>query len=235
MIQEVSIKSIKKIMNQSKRYDIQVLNNHNFFANNILVHNSFCCIGYVPGLKNPDLFQNGDVFVASKGLGAQGLVFKNNDKNTANVYVRMYHSLIDTCNIVETFLSQDKPMYILGEIYGKGIQDLHYGLQEPHFRVFDIYIGKPGEGEYVNPGYMNVLCRKLNLDYVDSLHIGPFSRTEIDKLIVGKTITGNGSNILEGIVIKPLIERRHDEIGRVILKHISEAYLTRKGEITELT
>lgn len=33
------IKSIKKIINNSKRYDIEVEKNHNFFANNILVHN----------------------------------------------------------------------------------------------------------------------------------------------------------------------------------------------------
>lgn len=36
----VKIKSIKKIESDSKRYDIQVKDNNNFFANNILVHNS---------------------------------------------------------------------------------------------------------------------------------------------------------------------------------------------------
>ncbi len=34
------IKSIKKINCNSKRYDITVEDNHNFFANNILMHNS---------------------------------------------------------------------------------------------------------------------------------------------------------------------------------------------------
>lgn len=37
------IKSIKKINSQSKRYDIQT-ENENFFANNILVHNSLCIV-----------------------------------------------------------------------------------------------------------------------------------------------------------------------------------------------
>lgn len=36
----MKIKSIKKIKNNSKRYDIQIKNNNNFFANGILVHNS---------------------------------------------------------------------------------------------------------------------------------------------------------------------------------------------------
>ena len=35
----MKIKSIKKIENDSKKFDIEVLHNHNFFGNNILVHN----------------------------------------------------------------------------------------------------------------------------------------------------------------------------------------------------
>ena len=33
------IKSIKKIKNKSKKYDLQIKDNHNYFANDILVHN----------------------------------------------------------------------------------------------------------------------------------------------------------------------------------------------------
>ena len=33
------IKSIKKIKNKSKKYDLRIADNHNYFANNILVHN----------------------------------------------------------------------------------------------------------------------------------------------------------------------------------------------------
>lgn len=36
----LKIKSIKKINNHTKKYDITTPKNHNFFANNILVHNS---------------------------------------------------------------------------------------------------------------------------------------------------------------------------------------------------
>lgn len=40
MLKTVKIKSIKKLESQSKRYDIQTKKTNNFFANNILVHNS---------------------------------------------------------------------------------------------------------------------------------------------------------------------------------------------------
>ena len=39
----------------------------------------------------------------------------------------------------------------------------------------------------------------------------------------GKSVIGDG--IKEGIVIRPTTERYDKEIGRVILKHISEKYL----------
>src|SRR5574343_1336201 len=45
------------------------------------LHGTFCMIGYVPGLNHPEIMYEGDVFVASKGLGAKGLVFKDNEKN----------------------------------------------------------------------------------------------------------------------------------------------------------
>ena len=38
----------------------------------------------------------------------------------------------------------------------------------------------------------------------------------------------------EGIVIRPEVSRESEEIGRLILKHVSAAYLTRSGDdVTE--
>lgn len=194
------------------------------------LHGTFCQIGYVPDIQHKDLFQNGDIFVCSKGLGAQGLVFKNNEKNVGNVYVKTLHNLLTVANITEVFLSQNDNMYIMGEIYGKGVQDLTYGLETPQFRVFDIYFGKPGLGRFLNPDEMRIMAKKFNLQTVTELYAGPYDRVKIDSLANGKTITGNGTNVLEGVVIKPIHERRNDDIGRVFLKHISEQYLLRKNE-----
>lgn len=48
-----------------------------------------------------------------------------------------------------------------------------------------------------------------------------------------ESVSGTGACIREGIVIKPLVERRDETLGRVILKSVSEAYLCRKGNTTE--
>ena len=48
-----------------------------------------------------------------------------------------------------------------------------------------------------------------------------------------KTLRTNSNQIREGIVIRPLNERYEDDLGRVMLKSVSEAYKLRKGETTE--
>lgn len=55
-----TIKSIKKIKNNSKRYDIEVENVNNFYANEILIHN--CRFG---------LSAEGDFFIESSNSGPQ--------------------------------------------------------------------------------------------------------------------------------------------------------------------
>ena len=51
----------------------------------------------------------------------------------------------------------------------------------------------------------------------------------------GKTVIGNEIHIREGVVNTPLVERRDNALGRVILKSVSANYLLRKGESTEFS
>ena len=54
------------------------------------------------------------------------------------------------------------------------------------------------------------------------------------ELTDGKTTYGkNKDQIREGVVIRPLNERFVDDLGRVMLKSVSQAYKLRKGETTE--
>lgn len=207
------------------------------------LHGTFCMIGYIPGLNHPELFENGEVFTASKGLGAQGLVFKNNENNKHNVYVSNLTNLLDGVgsNIItavkrafDSVEKQHKPFYIMGEIFGGGVQDLTYGINFKNFRVFDIYVGKPGEGKYLDYANMVETCEAvLDLGMVPVLYKGPYSRAKMDELCAGNTVEGKGTHIREGIVIKPVTERKDDTIGRVFLKHINPDYLLRKGNATE--
>ena len=192
------------------------------------IHGTWCCFGYHPKFDAP--------IVTSKGLSGKGLAFKFNDANMNNLYIR---ALFDTMeggkkdNIVQRMINgigSGRPFYILGEIFGQGVQDLQYGAAKPSFRVFDIYIGHPGQGAYLDAMELATICNELEVELVPLLYVGPFSKEVMLEYTDGKeTVSGEGTNIREGIVIKPVIERSDVELGRVVLKSVSEAYLLRKG------
>jgi RNA ligase (TIGR02306 family) len=125
-------------------------------------------------------------------------------------------------------LDPETPVFLLGEIYGPGIQDLGYGAQNPELRAFDVYLGKPQQGRYLDPEEKAAFLAELGIAQVPVLYEGPWDRATADRLRDGETTLGAG-HIREGVVITPMTGRYDDRFGRVILKHVSDAYLTRKG------
>lgn len=187
------------------------------------IHGTQACLGYHPEV--------GPV-VASKGLSAQGVALKVNEENKGNVYVR--HSE-DVLQRGTRYFGTDVPFYIFGEIFGKGVQDLHYGTQQTEFRVFDIYVGEPQKGRFLDFNYLKSAVQDMGLQMVPVLYRGPFSREKLYDLTDGQeSVSGTNANIREGVVVKPTTERYSDKVGgRVILKNISEHYKLRKGDKTE--
>jgi RNA ligase (TIGR02306 family) len=195
------------------------------------LHGTWTCFGVHGELPDP--------IVTSKGISAQGLAFKINDANADNLYIR---SLVnsgdaggnDVLDRLEKFIDPATPaFYVLGETYGKGVQDLEYGLSKPHFRAFDIYVGEPGQGKYLSGLEFMELCDKAQIERVPVLYNGPFTKDTLLAVTNGKDSV-TGTHMREGVVVRPLLEERYTELlGRVILKSISEAYLLRKGNATE--
>jgi len=211
------------------------------------LHGTFCAIGYVPDLNHPEMFgANGDIIVHSKGLGGQGLAFKNNEANAGNLYVRTLRNLLANHDLEARLaevsrLGGGQPVYVMGEIFGRGVQDLHYGTKEPEFRVFEIRIGHDYlPRDQFGFGHLDSQTRyggTLGLDAVPILYHGPFDVAALEKVRDGRTMLG-GENIREGIVVRSLVEGRHDMHGRKVAKMISPDYLLRKvkgGEATEYT
>jgi len=201
------------------------------------LHGTWCCMGY-----HPDVEENAGRIVTSKGLSSRGLAFKFNEQNEKNLYVRMYNKLTNSIgqDIMERFcrldLHHDKePFYIVGEVYGKGVQDLAYAdTNEKAFRVFDIFVGEPTGGHYLATDEVKKICQTLDIEVVPELYSGPYTKETVEELTNGKeTVSGKELHMREGIVIRPSEERRDDLIGRVILKSVSDAYLLRKGKTTE--
>jgi len=191
------------------------------------LHGTFCDVAFL-SLEHPELFgQRRNIYVASKGLGAKGLVFKNNDANTGNLYVRTLRALLEAGiedKIYELFDAHDE-IHILGEIFGPGVQDLHYGLAAPEFRVFDIKVNNG----FAYPKTLDTFVHSLGLTNVPLLYEGSFDRELLLGYRDGQD-TVNGAHIREGIVIKSAREARHHIHGRKIAKFVSPDYLLRKNK-----
>lgn len=194
------------------------------------LHGTWACFGYHPDHTVP--------IVTSKGLSDKGLAFKFNDANENNLYIKTFKNPPDYDQNPDDYVTRYRrmvdaspfPFYILGEIYGRGVQDLQYDTALPRFRAFDVYIGEPGHGHYLNVEECANLCQFLNIPIVPMLYRGPFSQAVMMEHTNGKeTVSGKEACIREGLVIKPMVERRDLMLGRVILKSVSDAYLTRRG------
>ena len=205
------------------------------------LHGTWCQLGVLPAsyaTMHADCLS-----VSSKGLSSKGLAFKDNEANEKNLYMRVAKHLDIFYRVRSAFAeSATEPVFILGEIFGRGVQDMEYCASTDQddqigFRIFDIYVGVPRAGRYLNDAELDDACDRLDIPRVPILYRGPFSRDVMKEYTDGReTVSGKAKHIREGIVMKPRFERKcHDLPGdRVQLKSISEAYLLRKGG-TEFT
>ncbi|HGG58203.1 MAG TPA: RNA ligase (ATP) [Nannocystis exedens] len=200
------------------------------------IHGTWCQMGLLPeGVDAP----HGRLVVASKGLASKGLAFlPDAEDNRQNLYLRVARHLEIERRMGQVFaatLAEGTPVFVLGEVFGKGVQDLSYGAKSEQdrwlgFRIFDIYRGWPGQGEYLSDEDLEAACTMLDLDRVPVLYRGTFSYGIMQAHTDGReSVSGERLHMREGIVIRPQIERRDPLLGRVQLKNVSEKYLLRKG------
>lgn len=197
------------------------------------LHGTFAAFCYWPGLDHAEML-DGNWFAYSKGLGAQGLVFKHNEANKNNLYQR--HLVNSTIRQRITELSEmarqqgftEEPITLLGEIFGQGVQDLAYGQKAPTFRLFDVYAGVPGSGRWLTWEELKTFSTVTNIPLVPVLYEGAYDEAALVAVRDGKDSISN-SNVREGIVVKSTTNRQHDELGRVMLKMVSPDYLLRSN------
>jgi RNA ligase (TIGR02306 family) len=114
------------------------------------------------------------------------------------------------------------PGYVVfGEVYGPGVQKLAYAEEKVNLRLFDVWDGK----RYLDYDDFELFAAKIGVPVAPPLYFGPYSEETVLPLRSGKTVTGGGVHIREGIVIRPVKERWEKRVGRVILKSVSEDYL----------
>jgi len=201
------------------------------------LHGTLMCAGYDITLNSDEVFNH--TIINSKGVSERGLCFKWNEANENNLYVKTFREvLMDQWDTIIAYMKsqhQVDTFYLLGEVFGRGVQDLHYGVTgNKSLRIFDIYVGSFGSGRYLNYNELLEFGAHHEVILVPILYVGKFNWEIMDYLRDGKeTVSGKELNIREGIVVKTVVESRDDTLGRKQLKCISPDYLLRKGNTTE--
>ena len=172
----------------------------------------------------------------SKGLGAKGLVFKATPDNISrNIYLRALTNLLSNETARQEIIDNvnyiaPSKLTLIGEIYGKGVQDLTYSLDSPSFAMF----GAINDKTYMNAESFFNETPLDSIPCVPLIYQGPFGQLidNIEDYRDGKSVV-DGITLREGIVVTPQIEGRDDRFGRKALKLVSPDYLLRKGQTTE--
>ena len=127
--------------------------------------------------------------------------------------------------LVEALGAEHGQVILYGEVYGSGIQDLHYGCKGAlGFRAFDLLV----DGKYLNTESFSEVCARFGVETVPVLYRGPFTLERVRRHAGGNT-TLDASHIREGVVVKPVVERIDPKVGRVALKYIGDQYLFSKS------
>lgn len=179
------------------------------------------------------IFQEGELTSISEKIeGANGRYCWNNNKmfcgsrtnwnaeSNSNLWWNAYYH----CPQLKDFCYDNQDCVILGEVYGK-VKGYRYGITDgARFIAFDIW----KNGQFFDIKDFESTCDFYKIPRVPILYSGPFSFAIAEKLAEGKSTMPNTDHIREGCVIKPLIERTHPRLGRVILKLVGNGYLEGK-------
>jgi RNA ligase (TIGR02306 family) len=182
--------------------------------------------------KFPETFADGEpVIITEKLHGACMAVALNRDDPTdlhvcsrninliespTNSYWRIarQYDLLGICqSILETTNAHTVAIY--GELLG--VQDLKYGCtKDVGYRFFDVNV----DGVYLDYNSSSLGIAEGEVPIVPILYAGEYSTDVVNSLVGGKSTLAD--HIREGVVIRGIRER-------VIMKAISDEYLTRRG------
>ncbi len=121
---------------------------------------------------------------------------------------------------IENWIRDNPDCVLYGEVFG-WVQALKYGAKagQLFFRAFDVIEGT----EFWDA---ETFLEKVPESYrVPSLGVMPFDFEKLQALADGPSLVKGADHMREGIVIKPLRERKHWKLGRVMLKMVGLKYL----------
>jgi len=131
---------------------------------------------------------------------------------------------IDQNPWIESWMVMHPEAILYGEVFG-WVAPLRYGAKQGQlfFRAFDVMEGM----DYWDAE--KFLAEVPEEHRVPTLGVMPFDFERLQVHADGKSYISGADHMREGIVIKPLKERKHWKLGRVMLKMVSNAYLEKSA------
>lgn len=179
------------------------------------------------------LFTDGEEVIATEKIhganarfcSVEGQMYAGSRANWMqyNAVTNIYWRALEAHPEVKDFCEAYPEYTVYGEVFGK-VQSLKYGAKnnECFIRVFDILYGN----QWLDVDEAREMGESL--PWVPEVYRGPYDAKKLEALSEGKSLIPGADHIREGIVIKPIKDRRDMEVGRVHLKIISNAYLAKK-------
>jgi RNA ligase (TIGR02306 family) len=218
------IVSIREIECDSLRYDIEVEDNHNFFANDILVHNCQNLAKELAGWNEKHKLTweiteklDGSSMTVYFNEGEFGVCSRNLDLKEAdgNSFWKVAREL----GLEEKMRATRNNMALQGELIGPGIQGNIYNLSKHEFRLFDVF--DIGLQEYYSAHDRYMAERALGLEHAPVIDAaGKIDHMSMDDILFfaeGKSKLCDAER--EGVVFKC------NQCPDISFKSISNKYL----------
>jgi RNA ligase (TIGR02306 family) len=224
------ILSIEEVEIDSLRYDITVENNHNFFANGVLVHNCQNLLDQIPTEIAGKTFEKTvkldgtsmTVFRKDDNAGVCGRNWDLRENETNSLWVVARRN-----KLIEALNALGRNIALQGELIGEGIQGNNDNIKGQDFYLFNIW--DIDAGTYVSPEERQAIVNQLvelgaTINQVPSLGFITFAENvtveEILAMADGPSLFAPNR---EGLVFK-----RAD--GKFSFKAISNWYLQKYAD-----
>ena len=165
-----------------------------------------------------------------KKAGSRRLMRKEPEDYSTSWYWYAW-SIPEIQAMMENLAKDHKQVILYGEVFGP-VQFLKYNSPSKlDVRVFDLFI----DGNFVDWDIFIHICEMYGVKHVPIVARIPYNLKEIAKYSEGITQVNDAEHMREGIVVRPVKERRHPKIDRVILKYVSDTYLLGKSAKKDTT
>jgi len=171
-------------------------------------------IGIHMNASDPDT-----VYVFSKGLGQNGHVLVEDENNT---YWRAFRKHPEILEYMRNVVRHEDAVTVYGEVVGRGIQDMNYGIQDVELFVFDVRLWNAREGVmHIAPDEL------LTLQTVPVIAVTTYDRERCERAAQEPSVIGGG--LREGVVVVCPGSDYKMNGQRNVAKFINPEYLTRKS------